>query len=63
MEGGRARRLPYDDAPYVVKHMHVKTTAENFVQGARVWMRILRERHPEEYQVLLLELSRQELPT
>ncbi|WP_459754598.1 hypothetical protein [Streptomyces sennicomposti] len=46
-----------------MKHMHVKTTAENFVQGARVWMRILRERHPEEYQVLLLELSRQELPT
>jgi ParB family chromosome partitioning protein len=61
-EGGQPRRLPYDDAPYVVQHMHVKMSTETFVQGARVWMRILREQHPKEYQALLLELSQQEQP-
>ncbi|WP_225829220.1 ParB/RepB/Spo0J family partition protein [Streptomyces naphthomycinicus] len=59
-EEGQPRRLPYDDAPYVVQHMHVKMTSEDFVQGARVWMRILREQHPEEYQSLLHELRQQE---
>ncbi|MFI2764341.1 ParB/RepB/Spo0J family partition protein [Streptomyces echinatus] len=61
-EGDQPRRLPYDDALYVVQHMHVKMTTEKFVQGARVWMRILREQHPQEYQALLLELSQQEQP-
>lgn len=61
-EGGQPKRLPYDDAFYVVRHMHVKMSTENFVQGARVWLRILREQHPEEYQALLLELSQQEQP-
>ncbi|MGW5497724.1 ParB/RepB/Spo0J family partition protein [Streptomyces olivaceoviridis] len=61
-DSGQPRRLPYDDAPYVVQHMHVKMTTENFIVGARVWMRILRDQHPEEYQALLLELSQQEQP-
>ncbi|MEV5149364.1 ParB/RepB/Spo0J family partition protein [Streptomyces sp. NPDC052727] len=61
-DSGQPRRLPYDDAPYVVQHMHVKMTTENFIQGARVWMRILRDQHPEEHQALLLELSQQEQP-
>ncbi|MET9077913.1 ParB/RepB/Spo0J family partition protein [Streptomyces sp. NPDC004232] len=54
------RQLPYDDALYVVQHMHVKMTTEGFVQGARVWMRILREQHPEAYSALLQELAEQE---
>ncbi|MEV5176852.1 ParB/RepB/Spo0J family partition protein [Streptomyces flaveolus] len=61
-DSGQPRQLPYDDAPYVVQHMHVKMTTENFVVGARVWMRILRDQHPKEYQALLLELSQQEQP-
>ncbi|MFJ4585070.1 ParB/RepB/Spo0J family partition protein [Streptomyces echinatus] len=59
-EGEQPRRLPYDDALYVVRHLHLKMATRHFVQGARVWMKILREEHPEEYQALLLELSQQE---
>ncbi|MFF5407857.1 plasmid partitioning protein [Streptomyces misionensis] len=62
VEGDQVRRLPYDDAFSVVKHMHVKMTAENFVQGARVWMKTLREHHPEDFKALLLELSQQDQP-
>ncbi|MER6025723.1 ParB/RepB/Spo0J family partition protein [Streptomyces sp. NPDC001851] len=51
---------PYDDALHVVRHLHLQMAAEHFVQGARVWMKILREQHPEEYQTLLLELGQQE---
>ncbi|MEW2515771.1 ParB/RepB/Spo0J family partition protein [Streptomyces sp. NPDC046870] len=59
-EGEQPRRLPYDDAVYIVRHLHLKMTSEHFVQGARVWMKILHEQHPEEYQALLLELGEQE---
>lgn len=59
-QDNQPRRLPYDDAFYVVQHLHVKMTTEHFVQGARAWMKILREQHPEEYQALLLELAEQE---
>ncbi|MFF9819269.1 hypothetical protein [Streptomyces sp. NPDC014006] len=59
-EGEQPRRLPYDDALYVVRHLHLKMATEHFVQGARVWMKILREKHPEEYQALLIELRQQE---
>ncbi|MFB8183224.1 hypothetical protein ACFC8N_46070 [Streptomyces sp. NPDC055966] len=31
-----------------------------FVQGARVWLTILREKQPEAYSVLLRELAEQE---
>ncbi|WCN07348.1 ParB/RepB/Spo0J family partition protein [Streptomyces sp. M92] len=51
------KRLPYDDAFYCVHHLHQKMTAETFVQGSRVWMDILRERHPDEYRALLAELG------
>lgn len=49
------KRLPYDDAFYCVHHLHQKMEPETFVQGARVWMDILREQHPEEYKALLAE--------
>ncbi|CAL9673133.1 Nucleoid occlusion protein (plasmid) [Streptomyces sp. enrichment culture] len=51
------KRLPYDDAFYCVRHLHQKMTPETFVQGARVWMDILREQHPDEYKALLTELE------
>lgn len=51
------KRLPYDDAFYCVHHLHQKMTSETFVQGARVWMDILREQHPDEYKALLAELA------
>ncbi|CAL9669381.1 ParB/RepB/Spo0J family partition protein [Streptomyces sp. enrichment culture] len=57
--GDQPRRLPYDDAFYIVRHLHVKMTPADFVEGARQWMAVLREQHPEEYQALLLELSQQ----
>jgi ParB family chromosome partitioning protein len=54
---GQLRRLPYGDAFSVVTHLHLKMEPTIFVEGARVWLRILREQHPEEYQALLLEFS------
>jgi ParB family chromosome partitioning protein len=52
--------MPYDDATFIVQHLHRKMTSADFVQGARVWMAVLRDQHPEEYRELLLELSQQE---
>ncbi|MEU1853732.1 ParB/RepB/Spo0J family partition protein [Streptomyces sp. NPDC019990] len=57
---GQPRRLPYDDAFYVVTHLHAKMEPTVFVDGARVWLRILREQHPAEYSALLQELTQQE---
>ncbi|MFG2322885.1 ParB/RepB/Spo0J family partition protein [Streptomyces sp. NPDC048568] len=54
-EPKQLKRLPYDDAFYCVHHLHKKMTPETFVQGARVWMDILRDQHPEEYKALLTE--------
>ncbi|MEV6123036.1 hypothetical protein AB0M23_21385, partial [Streptomyces sp. NPDC052077] len=54
------RTLPYDDPFYVVRHLHTKMATADFLEGARVWARLLREQHPEEYQVLLLEFNQQE---
>jgi ParB family transcriptional regulator, chromosome partitioning protein len=51
------KRLPYDDAFYCVHHLHQKMTPETFVQGARVWLDVLREQHPDEYKALLAELE------
>ena len=59
-EAGQPRRLPYDDAFSVVTHLHLKMESEVFVEGARVWLRILRDQHPAEYSALLQELSQQE---
>ncbi|MFC8391570.1 MULTISPECIES: ParB/RepB/Spo0J family partition protein [unclassified Streptomyces] len=51
------KRLPYDDAFYCVHHLHQKMKPETFAQGARVWMDVLREQHPDEYKALLAELG------
>ncbi|MDU9001692.1 ParB/RepB/Spo0J family partition protein [Streptomyces mirabilis] len=59
-EGGQPKRLPYDDAAFCVHHLHRKMTSAGFVLGARVWMAVLRDQHPEEYRELLLELSQHE---
>ncbi|MDH3038947.1 ParB/RepB/Spo0J family partition protein [Streptomyces sp. TRM75561] len=59
---GQPRKLPYDDPIYVVQHLHVKMTSADFTQGARAWLRILRDEHPEEYRALLLELSEEQQP-
>ncbi|MFD7380007.1 hypothetical protein [Streptomyces mirabilis] len=59
-EGGQPKRLPYDDAPFVVHHLDRKMTSADFVLGTRVRMAVLRDQHPEEYRELLLELSQQE---
>ncbi|MCX5097684.1 ParB/RepB/Spo0J family partition protein [Streptomyces sp. NBC_00365] len=59
-DGGQPKRLPYDDATFIVQHLHRKMTSADFVQGARVWMAVLRDQHPEAYRELLLELSQQE---
>jgi ParB family chromosome partitioning protein len=58
--GDQPRMLPYDDAFYVVRHLHAKMATADFLEGARVWMAVLREEHPEEYQRLLLELGQRE---
>ncbi|CAM5559309.1 ParB/RepB/Spo0J family partition protein [Streptomyces purpurascens] len=58
--GEQPRKLPYDDPFYVVQHLHVKMATADFVNGGRVWMAVLREQHPEEYQALLRELGQQE---
>lgn len=59
---GQPRKLPYDDPIYVVQHLHVKMTSADFTQGARAWLRILRDEHPEEYRALLLEFSEEQQP-
>lgn len=51
------KRLPYDDAFYCVHHLPHKMDAETFAQGARVWMDILREQHPDAYKELLAKLG------
>ncbi|MYZ34342.1 MULTISPECIES: plasmid partitioning protein [unclassified Streptomyces] len=54
------RRLPYDDAFYIVQHLHLKMTAEDFARGARVWLGVLREQQPAEYVALVRELTEHE---
>ncbi|MET9734548.1 plasmid partitioning protein [Streptomyces sp. NPDC006458] len=59
-DGSHAKRLPYDDPFYVVSHLHIKMTDDNFVQGGRVWMALLRQQHPDAYQALLHDLIEQQ---
>ena len=54
------RRLPYDDAFSVVTHLQLKMEPNVFAEGARVWLRILREQNPDAYSALLQELTQQE---
>ncbi|MEU0061375.1 plasmid partitioning protein [Streptomyces sp. NPDC006334] len=56
------RRLPYHDAFSVVTHLHLKMEPTVFTEGARVWLRILREEHPAAYSALLEELTQQDQP-
>ncbi|WP_314416186.1 ParB/RepB/Spo0J family partition protein [Streptomyces kroppenstedtii] len=50
------RRLPYDDPFSMVTYLHLKMEPEAFTEGARVWLRILREQHPDAFNALLQEL-------
>ncbi|GAA2229911.1 hypothetical protein [Streptomyces indiaensis] len=52
--------MPYDDAFFVVNHLHAKREPAVFVNGARVWLKVLREQHPEDHSALFQELTRQE---
>lgn len=56
---GQARRLPYDDPIYIVQHLQRKMTPDDFVKGARFWVSLLREQHPDAYGALLQELNQQ----
>lgn len=58
---GQPRRLPYDDAPYVMHHLFRKMLPEDFAQGLRVGLQILREHRAEEYEALLKEVTEREL--
>ncbi|MEU4878322.1 ParB/RepB/Spo0J family partition protein [Streptomyces sp. NPDC021608] len=53
---GQPRRLPYDDPFSVVTHLQLKMEPPAFALGARVWLRMLREKQPAEYAALLEEL-------
>ncbi|MBC9729289.1 ParB/RepB/Spo0J family partition protein [Streptomyces sp. TRM68367] len=53
-------QLPYGDALSVVTQLHLKMEPAVFADGARVWLRILRDQHPNAYRVLLQELTQQE---
>ncbi|MEH0557334.1 ParB/RepB/Spo0J family partition protein [Streptomyces sp. B21-101] len=55
-DAGQPRRLPYGDPFSVVTHLHLKMEPTSFAEGARVWLRILREQQPAEYAALLDEL-------
>ncbi|MFD3932629.1 ParB/RepB/Spo0J family partition protein [Streptomyces sp. NPDC058614] len=61
-DAGQPRRLPYDNAADVVIHLHLKMEPPVFAEGARVWLKILREQHPDAYDTLLQELTQQEQP-
>lgn len=56
---GQPRRLPYHDPFSVVTHLHLNIEPKVFTEGARVWLRILREQHPDAYGALLQELAQQ----
>ncbi|MET9914456.1 ParB/RepB/Spo0J family partition protein [Streptomyces sp. NPDC006476] len=58
--GDRPRRLPYDDPIYIVQHLQMKMAPDDFVKGARFWLSVLREQHPEAYGALLQELNQQD---
>ncbi|MEU6353176.1 ParB/RepB/Spo0J family partition protein [Streptomyces sp. NPDC047072] len=59
-DGRSVRQLPYDDPVHIAMHLHTKMELPAFVEGARTWLRILREQHPDAYGTLLQELNQQE---
>jgi ParB family chromosome partitioning protein len=58
-QGEQPRPLPYDDAHFVVNHLHRKMEPTVFTQSARLLLGILREQHPDEYAILVSELTQQ----
>ncbi|MGY4967456.1 ParB/RepB/Spo0J family partition protein [Streptomyces sp. 900105245] len=59
-EEDKVRQLPYEDPTYVVMHLQHKMTSESFARGARVWLEVLRERQPEDFSALLLDMVARE---
>ncbi|MBT2413777.1 plasmid partitioning protein [Streptomyces sp. ISL-12] len=59
-QGEQPRPLPYDDAHFVVNHLHRKMEPAVFTESARLLLRILREQHPDEYVALVNEITHQE---
>lgn len=55
--GAAPRRLPYDDPFYVARHLHLKMELPVFAQSARIMLGILKEQHPEAYQILVQDLN------
>ncbi|MFC9131852.1 ParB/RepB/Spo0J family partition protein [Streptomyces sp. NPDC057099] len=51
------RQLPYDDAFYVVNHLHAKMDTAVFASSARLLLGILRDEHPDEYRALMQEMT------
>ncbi|MDX3523693.1 ParB/RepB/Spo0J family partition protein [Streptomyces scabiei] len=58
-EGEQPRRLPYDDAFSVVRHLQLKMEPAVFVESARLMLGTLREQHPDAYKALLHELTQE----
>jgi ParB family chromosome partitioning protein len=61
-EAEQPGQLPYGDALSVVTHLHLKMEPTVFVEGARVWLEILREQYPDAYGTLLQELQQEQQP-
>jgi ParB family chromosome partitioning protein len=59
-DAGQPRQLPYDDAFYVINHLHLKMSPAVFAESARLCLSILREQHPDEYEALLQGLPQRE---
>ncbi|MCZ9339962.1 hypothetical protein NGM37_19560, partial [Streptomyces sp. TRM76130] len=57
---GQPRSLPYDDAVFVVNHLHRKMELPVFCESARLLLQILRDQHPQEYEVVLRDAGRHE---
>lgn len=55
------KRLPYNDAPYVVHHLFQKMEPETFIQGAHLMLKILRDNRPDEYVKMIREITEQAL--
>ncbi|WP_148591638.1 ParB/RepB/Spo0J family partition protein [Streptomyces sp. WAC01526] len=56
------QRLPYDNPAFIVQHLHRMMTSDDFLEGGRSWMAVLRRQHPDQYQALLQELTEQGQP-
>ncbi|MEU8717902.1 ParB/RepB/Spo0J family partition protein [Streptomyces sp. NPDC048663] len=61
--GSQRRLLPYDDPFYIVQHLQVKMSPDDFVKCGRFWLRALGEQHPDQFRVLLDELTEQQQPS